>query len=274
MKVMYNDIEDYCCRILDQEIDAQELPEGDIYYGDIRTIDDETLTHYTSWHLFAGIGGMPYGLRMGGWRDEWSILTAGFPCQPVSNAGKKLAQADPRWLWPAVVRILHVVRPPIVLLENTPGLLSRGMGDVIRDLAASGYNARWRVLAAADVGAPHLRERVWIVANAQSLGRESWGTESAGLERELCPSGSGGSLANSQCVGLEESRYGGISGGKANYVANPSQWPAEPNVGRVAARVPKRVDRIKALGNAVVPQVVAALVPWILEGEKGDDYWC
>ncbi len=285
--IFYNDIEEYPVNILDQHIEGGDLPEGDIYFGDIRDIDDDTLTHYTSWHLFAGIGGMPYGLRLGGWRDEWPILTAGFPCQPVSNAGKKLAQSDPRWLWPAVVRVLRVVRPPVVLLENTPGLLVRGMEDVLRDLAESGYYAQWRVLAAADVGSPQERERVWIVAYSHSQRHQD-----ERLLREWCSETkrSGGKMADAESVGRGSQwadatdqrdvrgngslREDAETGGAGDHHRDRAQandswqwWATEPAVGRVANGVPHRVDRLKALGNAVVPQVVSALVPWILEGE-------
>ena len=274
---MYNDNERYPCEILDKHIAAGELPEGDIYFGDIESIYNSTFENYTSWHLFAGIGGIPYGLRLGGWHDEWPILTAGFPCQPVSNAGKKLAQADPRWLWPEVVRVLRVVRPAVILLENTPGLLSRGMGDVLRDLAESGYDAKWRVLSAADVGAPHLRERVWIVAYPISQRHAKKWNARQRQHTEIVRGG--GSMANPEnegnvrrvgTHGQDESIAGGGyhdgTGAKRN--DGREWWSIEPELGRVAHGVPDRVERLKALGNAVVPQVVAALVPWILEEAK------
>ena len=268
-RVFYNDNTEYVCKILDQTIEEGNIPDGDIYWGDIQNISGTTFKNYTSWHLFAGIGGMPAGLRMGGWPDEWPILTAGFPCQPVSNAGKRLAQADPRWLWPEAVRVLRVVRPPVILLENTPGLLSRGMDDVLRDLAESGYHARWRVLAAADVGAPHLRERVWIVAYPDS---QRYQGERSLRERQFEIVGGGGTMAHADGIGLEKSRKYDASprNGAANTATDTGWWEVEPSVGRVVDGLPNRVDRIKALGNAVVPQVVAALVPWIVEGMPDD----
>lgn len=154
--------------------------------------------------LFAGIGGIDLGLERAGWTCRWQVeydpfcqrvlakhwpdvarygditgidwstvepvdlLAGGFPCQPVSVAGKQLAQADERWLWPEFARAVRDLRPRLVLVENVPGLLAHGMGDVLGDLAAAGYDAEWRIVSAASVGAPHLRERVWITAHADS----------------------------------------------------------------------------------------------------------
>lgn len=92
------------------------------------------------------------------------VICAGFPCQPVSLAGKQLGQADGRWLWPEVSRLVRELRPRYVALENVPGLLVRGFGDVLGDLAETGYDAEWTCIRAADVGAPHRRERVFVLA--------------------------------------------------------------------------------------------------------------
>jgi DNA (cytosine-5)-methyltransferase 1 len=102
-------------------------------------------------------------------RPRVDLVCAGFPCQPVSDAGRRQAQADPRWLWPAVAGCVRALRPRLALLENVAGLLSRGMGDVLGDLAALGYDAQWDCLQAAEVGAPHLRRRVFILAHPTEL---------------------------------------------------------------------------------------------------------
>lgn len=91
------------------------------------------------------------------------VLVAGFPCQPVSNAGKKLGVEDERWLWPEVARAIRTIRPRLVLLENVIGLLGRGLGEVLGGLAAAGYVGSYRCVRAADVGAPHERGR-WFAA--------------------------------------------------------------------------------------------------------------
>ncbi len=106
------------------------------------------------------------------WRGAVDCISAGFPCQPVSVAGKRKAQDDERWIWPDITRIVREVGPGYVFLENVPGLLVRGLGDVFRDLADSGYDAEWGVFSAAEVGAPHLRKRVFILAySGSSVGR-------------------------------------------------------------------------------------------------------
>lgn len=230
----YNDLDPYCCGILAQQIAAGALPAGTVTRGDVRKLSATALRRYSQIHLFAGIGGMPYGLRLGGWPDDQPILTAGFPCQPVSLAGKGLAQADDRWLWPEVLRVLRVVRPRLALLENVPGLLVRGMDAVLGDLAQSGYDASWRPLAAADVGAPHLRERIWIVAYPMRPRLE-------GKRETDCI------IPDAACLHLSRPRL------------------SESDIVRKRDGIPHFVDRIKALGNAVVPQCVAALVPWIRE---------
>lgn len=154
--------------------------------------------------LFAGIGGIDLGLERAGWRGRWQVewdpfcqrvlakhwpdvqrygdittvdwsgvervdlLAGGFPCQPVSGAGKRKAQSDERWLWPEFLRAIRALRPRLVLVENVTNLLAindgSAFGEVVGDLAASGYDAEWDCIPAAALGAPHDRDRVWIVA--------------------------------------------------------------------------------------------------------------
>ena len=230
--------------------------------------------------LFSGIGGLELGLEWAGFttawqceRDDWcrailerhwpgvrrysdvhdvdesaprvDLIAGGFPCQPVSTAGKRLAQADERWLWPQFARIIRILRPRVAVMENVAGLYSRGLGDVLGDLAALGYDAEWHCIRAADVGAPHRRERVFIVANANSAGLQ--GCWSQHELRKPLPEGKVGGVR----------RPPSASGG--------THWVTEPGMGRMADGVPKRVDRLRALGNAVVPQVAEAIGRLIME---------
>ena len=97
--------------------------------------------------------------------EKVDILIGGFPCQPVSAAGRKDGINDPRWLWPAFDRAIRHIRPQYVVVENVPGLFNRGFGDVLGSLALSGYDAEWYSLQSSDVGAPHRRKRVYILAS-------------------------------------------------------------------------------------------------------------
>lgn len=208
------------------------------------------------------------------------LVCGGFPCQPVSVAGKRLGRDDPRWLWPEFARIIRVLRPRYVLVENVPGLLVRGFGDVLGDLAACGYDAEWDCLPAAAVGAPHLRYRVFLVAYARcGVSGSSWnGGDQRGTD---APSASGQYVAHTNAINGEGLRAlrkcsvetqlrpiptrrifqslpdtdGQSLGRIAESRGQRGDWLTEPDVGRVAHGVPARVDRLRALGNAVVPQV-------------------
>ena len=98
------------------------------------------------------------------WRGLVDFMFGGIPCQPWSVAGKRAGEADERDLWPDFRRVLCEVEPRFALVENVPGLLARGLGRILGELAEVGYDAEWSVVSAADVGAPHLRKRVWLVA--------------------------------------------------------------------------------------------------------------
>ena len=97
------------------------------------------------------------------WRGVVDCITAGFPCQPFSAAGKRAGTADLRWLWPVVARIIEEVEPSLVFLENVPGLRKKGLRDVLEDLTALGFHAEWGCVKASDLGAPHIRRRLWLL---------------------------------------------------------------------------------------------------------------
>lgn len=197
------------------------------------------------------------------------LVCGGFPCQPHSLAGKRQASADERDLWDDFARVVREARPRWVVAENVPGLLSseagRYFGRVLGDLAALGFDAEWFCLSAGEVGAPHVRARVFIVAHsngqrrtkrepstvANDEGQPSWGRDAMGHadgQRQLQPQGRE----------RHERRRPGYPGG---------WWSSEPDVGRVAHGVPARVDRLRCLGNAVVPQVAYEVGRLIMQTE-------
>jgi len=144
----YIEWDDYCQRVIAARIRDGHLPDAPIF-GDIRAfISDGYAASYT-------------GLV--------DVITAGFPCQPFSVAGKRAGIDDPRNMWPATIECIRVVRPRFCLLENVPGLLIGGyFGTILADLAESGYDVRWRILSAAELGAPHKRDRLWMLATNTS----------------------------------------------------------------------------------------------------------
>lgn len=223
---------------------------------------------------------------------DWStvepvdLIAGGFPCQPWSTAGKRQGLADDRWLWPEFARAIRELRPRYVLVENVPGLLVGGGADaVLGDLAELGYDAEWESIPASAVGAPHLRYRVWIVAHTRSVGQgRASALGSPGVARVRPqeagpePDGAGSrSLAYATVTERRAAQPQGVAAagrrapepGERGSGGGPigDWWAAEPDVGRVAHGVPARVDRLRALGNAVVPQVVEFIGRRILEAE-------
>ncbi|MEU5961644.1 DNA cytosine methyltransferase [Micromonospora parva] len=221
--------------------------------------------------LFAGIGGLSLGLQRAGmrivghveinpfcrailhkhwpevpchddvrtaltwWRSQprppVDVVAGGYPCQPESLAGPRRGTDDERWLWPEMARIVHALRPRYVIGENVLGHRTRGLRFVLRDLQRLGYTSRAGVVRACEMGTPHPRPRLFVLAHTNSQGRPT--------RRWLEPA---------RTTPVRESR-----------------WPTEPRVGRVAHGLPDRVDRVTALGNAVVPAVAEHIGRIILD---------
>jgi len=182
------------------------------------------------------------------WRGKVDCVFGGFPCQDVSVSGPQsgIIEGNRSGLWKEFARIVCEVGPRFVLVENVPGLLLYGqLGIVLGDLASLGFDAEWEVLSAAEVGAPHLRERVWIVANSYGWNVETSWTE-GNANRSSGEYGASGSRQRQSSLGRE-------------------WWAIEPNVGRVAHGVAFRVDRLRCCGNGVVPQQALPAFQKIIE---------
>jgi len=111
----------------------------------------------------------------GAFRGRVDLVTAGFPCQPFSSAGQRLGVDDDRWLWPAVWQCVRDMGPRFLFLENVPQLVRHGLPHVLADLAQDGWDAEWGLLTASAVGAPHKRERLWLLADADGTRPEGTG---------------------------------------------------------------------------------------------------
>lgn len=170
--------------------------------------------------------------------DEWrvDVICGGFPCQDISLAGKGAGLDGERsGLWSEYARIVRTVRPKFVVVENVPALLVRGFGAVLGELAASGYDATWTCISAADIGAAQPRDRVWMVAHSPG----EHGVANGTIFRRQKPARMG------------------------------TWWASEPGVVRVADGVPNRVDRLRGLGNAVVPQVAEFIGRRLMAAQQG-----
>jgi DNA (cytosine-5)-methyltransferase 1 len=182
------------------------------------------------------------------------IIFGGFPCQDISVAGKGAGlEGERSGLFFEVVRLAKEIRPAFLFLENVPAIRTRGLDAVIQELTTLGYDCRWTMLSAAEVGAPHKRERWFCLAfNANHQGASTVAGVSEGSSTK--PLGVYTNMAYSNRQGLEiGQREPSNIGTKQQTPLRSGWWSIESDVGRVAHGIPYRVDRIKRLGNAVVP---------------------
>lgn len=250
---LYNDIDDGAAAWLRELAARGHITPGDVDTRSIAELIRADLENHTQVHLFAGIGGWSYAMRLAGWPDDRPVWTASCPCQPFSIAGKRKGQADERHLWPECARLIGECRPPVVFGEQVAAAIGTGWLDgVFADLEGLGYACGAAVLGAHSVGAPHIRQRLWWFAYLPS-----------GLPNAAHADGWSGEQA-------EQGRQGIGRGGPANrgpwdnYIVVPCDdgkaRRLEPSISPLVDGVPARVVRLRGYGNAIVPQVAAA---WI-----------
>ena len=201
--------------------------------------------------------------------ERVDVICGGFPCQDISIAGKQAGiKGERSGLWVHFARVIGELRPRYIVVENVSALLHRGMGRVLGDLAARGYDAVWDCIPAASVGAPPRRDRVFLVAYSHSGTIYAEQIQRRNSESAAKPSRNGKKrhVAHSNRKGKSQPQRPvlniwerAIDGSRA--------WTPEPKVGRVAHGVPRRMDQIRALGNAVVPQVAEVVGRVIIELE-------
>ena len=321
----YNEIDPYPAQWLRNLIAVGHIPAGDVDERDIREVQPDDLRGYGQCHFFAGIAGWPYALRLAGWPDDEPVWTGSCPCQPLSSAGQRKGHADERHLWPAFHALIAECKPATVFGEQVASKDGREwLAGVRADLEHLGYAVGSADMPAAGVGAPHIRQRLWWVADAAN-GRRREGQSTtgktrppesrsespeqlqgrferrssnggladadgrdAGAERQQCggehrqqpqDSGFAGGLGDApgarlQGTGGQQSQRGarGIgqprpSGGHGFWNA-ASQIPCGDGKARrvgtgiqpLAHGVSARVGKLRAAGNAIVPQVAAEFI--------------
>ena len=308
MRSYYNDSDPFCADWLRNLIDAGEIPPGDVDERSITDVTAADLDGYAQCHLFAGIAGWPLALRLAGVPPTTPVWTGSCPCQPFSSAGKGLGEKDPRHLWPDFFRLIRECRPPTVLGEQVSAAIKHGWLDrVFADLEGEAYACGAAVLPACSVGAPHIRQRLFWVADSNSQGRGRGNRQGergeAGRTRapEINPAGDGDAhwlgdangsqlpLAEVQSARQERQAATGAGGhdyaivycrdGKSRRIPDaqsgilPLAHGIPRDMGRrfpqlarmVASARANRVGRLRAYGNAIVPEVAAAFIRAYLE---------
>jgi DNA (cytosine-5)-methyltransferase 1 len=217
--------------------------------------------------------------------DSIDIITGGYPCQPFSIAGRKKGEEDPRHLWPEYFRLVKELRPTWVIGENVSGHIKLGLDTVIEDLESEDYSVRPFSISASSIGANHQRERIWILAHsrrsqwprAEQRGENENETRQENANQfERSSSTSEVDVANTNDERLQRQwqsrnqftpRFNSSreSSEEGQGTVGQGWWESEPNMGRVAHGIPKRVDRLKSLGNSLVPQIPYYIGKTILE---------
>jgi DNA (cytosine-5)-methyltransferase 1 len=315
MSAYYNEFDKYAAQWLRNLIAAGHIAPGDVDERSISEVKPADLVGYTQCHFFAGIGGWSLALRLAGWGDDRPVWTGSCPCQPFSVAGQGAGVADERHLWPHWFHLIRAQRPKTVFGEQVDAAIKHGWLDLVQDdMEGEGYAFGAVGVPAASVGAPHIRQRLWFVADSESA-RLSHGrqggvftitSEGIRIVSELGDSergrqggnprwGSGGIAENadSQVSVMGDPRLyghtthpigrttgaGEVSGGVRQHQGSDSHWsacdwvycrdgkwrPVEPGTFPLAHGVSNRVGRLRAYGNAIVPQVAAQVIHAYME---------
>ena len=299
MTAYYNEHDPYAAQWLRNLVAAGHIAGGDVDERSIVDVRPDDLRAYRQCHFFAGIGGWSYALRLAGWDNARPVWTGSCPCQPFSMAGQGKAANDRRHLWPAWFSLVRECRPAVVFGEQVEAAIGWGWLDlVLTDLEAEGYACGAAVLPACSVGAPHVRSRIWWVGDAargdlrghgggrveaqggfavRSIG-DAPGASGATGELADADSHRGsartpqpGRQARSDVAGGPEG-LGDVASKQMGRAGQPWQdcaWvdcadgkarPTQPSLFPLAHGVPGRVGRLRAYGNAIVPQVAAEFI--------------
>lgn len=308
MGLYFNEIDPLACEWL-----GNLFPGHWVDSRGIRDVQPEDLSGHRRLHFFAGIAGWELALQLAGWPDDWEVWTGSCPCQPFSSAGKRKGTADERHLWPEFFRLINECRPDFVFGEQVKNAIGHGWLDGISaDLEGAGYAVGACVLGAHSVGAPHIRQRLYWAAIADSTRWSQAMRREGQYERNELEPGRGGvvdGVANSgcelcgqgtrprrgvdspeRCESCIDVESNGVLDGWSDYAIIPcrdgkarrvssksgvkplahgiprSLGRGQPELSRVVRRArTNRVGRLRAHGNAIVPQLAAVFVRSVME---------
>jgi len=249
----YNENEQYAVRWLCNLIESGLIPPGEVDERSIVDVRPEDLKGYSQCHFFAGIGGWPLALALAGWPADEPVWTGSCPCQPFSVAGRRKGNTDERHLWPEFFRLIKECRPAAVFGEQVASPLGRSWLDgVFTGLESENYSCGAAIIGAHSLGAPHVRNRIFWVANAAGVQRET-GAEICGVFSEVRGDGAVADKFNGSSETFWASSVSiPCLDGKARRIG--------PGIMPLANGIPARVGKIRAFGNAIVPPIAAKFI--------------
>lgn len=271
-KAYYNEIDPKAAAVLRQLIAAGLIAPGDVDERSIEDVKPSDLAGYTQCHFFAGYGVWSYALRLAGWPDDRPVWTGSCPCQPFSAAGKGEGFADERHLWPAMHHLIEQRKPAVWFGEQVASKDGLGWLDLVQaDVEASSYAFGAADLCAAGVGAPHIRQRLYIAAVRLD---DSVRSRLEGHGGDGCHFDRPGRISEDQVGPVAEAGtareldHGGRPGPTNGYwrdadwlFCRDGKWrPVQPGTFPLAHGTPARVGRLRGYGNAIVAQVAEAFI--------------
>ena len=283
MRAYYNEIDTFAAAWLRELIADGLIADGEVDERSILDVRPDDLRGFTQCHFFAGIGGWSRALRLAGWPDDRPVWTGSCPCQPLSVAGQRKGHADERHLWPAFHDLIAVCQPATVFGEQVASKLGREwLAGVRADLESSGYACGGADLCAAGVGAPHIRQRLWWVADASGRRREQCDEGHRSVPKphpDIIDSGMADAINTGSQGRLpgrsdqERQDFDGRAGrGGADFwdgeyipCADGKARRIEPGIFPLADGVSNRVGTLRGAGNAIVPQVAGEFVKAFME---------
>ena len=277
----YNEFDPHAAGWLRNLMALGLIPDGEVDTRSIVEVQPDDLKGFIQCHFFAGIGGWPLALQLAGWPEDKPVWTGSCPCQPFSVAGKRKGNADERHLWPEMLRLVGECKPTVVFGEQVASKDGREwLSGVRSDLETLGYAVGAADLCAAGAGAPHIRQRLYWVADPTEPGeggrgvqRPREGASEAGQWPSDQPERGGHAGGFSGMGDTEGEQVGGARQPRGRSNA-PGFWGAfdvvpcadgkarriEPGTSPLAHGVPGRVGKLRGYGNAIVPQVAAEFI--------------
>lgn len=258
----YNELDPYASRWLSRLIAAGHIVGGPVEACDIKELAADSIRDAIQFHAFAGVGVWSYALRLAGWPDDVPVWTGSCPCQPFSQAGKRKGADDARHLWPEWYRLIAECRPPTIFGEQVASPDGRLWLDAVSlDLEALGYAVGAADLCAAGEGAPHIRQRLFWVAYSDS--------QRHARERLLLRPGEEGRQSTEvpEVARRREARHGRGPWGDVEWLqcSDGKIRPTQPGLFPLAHGATSRVGRLRAYGNAIVPQVAATFIRAVMD---------